>query len=69
MPWTSVFDNVPLPLVLKGVAAESHRQASPPRSIASACEDSRTLFRANSPAACACASRSRARLSPNRSFF
>ena len=67
MPWAPVFNNVLLPLKLKGVAARATRQnASTRRSIASACKNSPAPIRANCPAACACASRSRARWSPSR---
>ena len=67
MPWTTVFNNVRLPLKLKGQAgAKTDARASRPRSSASACKVLPTPIRANSPAACACASRSRGRSSPSR---
>ena len=69
MPWATVFDNVALPLKLKGApAATMRRAASKRRLTASACASSAAPFRANCPAACACASRSRARWSPSRNY-
>ena len=66
MPWTNVFNNVLLPLKLKGVAGQrSDANASQRRSIASACRNSPPPIRANCRAACACAYRSRVRSSPS----
>ena len=45
MPWASVFDNVALPLKLKGVAAaDTPPSASTPRSAASACAASASAY-------------------------
>ena len=67
MPWADVAANVRLPLKLapcrRGASA---RRGGAARSSASGLPISRTAIRANCPAACACAPRSRARWSPSR---
>ena len=68
MPWASVLDNVALPLKLKGMGTGKAAHRVEPALDASACERSAAPIRGNCPAACTCASRSRARWSPSRSF-
>ena len=66
-PWRTVTENVAFPLEIAGMAeGAAHRARASTSSIWSACAASRTAIRPSSPAACASASRSRARSPPSR---
>ena len=66
-PWRTVIDNVAFPLEIAGHAEGASASSAPSiSSIWSACAASSAAIRPNCPAACASASRSRARSPPSR---
>ena len=65
-PWRTVTDNVAFPLELVGMPRAKRNERADISSRWSASTASRTVIRANYPAACASACRSRARSRPSR---